>query len=112
MRKLILLSLIAVTGCSTAKTEAALSSQPGQLFCAIATGGGDTIIAGLINAAASGAGPAAGAGAVIATGATAAVVQADCAQAAANVGAKSGVPVSPPAPTATVASVAITPTAP
>ena len=109
MRKLILLSVLAVTGCSTAKTDAALSTQAGQLFCAIATGGGDTIVAGLINAAASSAGPAAGAGAVIATGATASVVQADCAQAAANVGAKSGVPVSPPAAPAAAPQIAVTP---
>jgi hypothetical protein len=109
MKKLTLLSLLALAGCSATRTEAALSTQPGQLFCAIATGGGDTIVAGLINAAAAGAGPAAGAGAVIATGAASSVVQADCAQAAANIGAKAGVPVSPPATPAAAPQIAVTP---
>ena len=49
--------------------------------------------------------------AVIATGAAKSTVEAECAQAAANVGAKAGVPVSPPAKAEAAPAVAITPAA-
>jgi hypothetical protein len=95
-----------LTGCTTAAITAKLATPAGQLYCEIATGGGDTILAGVIDAAAS-AVPGAGAVAVIATGATSAAVQADCAAAAKAVGGTAGVPISPPA--TPVGNVAITP---
>jgi hypothetical protein len=103
-----LLAATALAACGTStSTTTALSSTPGQLFCAIATGGGDTIVAGIIDAAATAKAPSLAPVAVLATNAAAATVQADCAAAAATEGAKSAIPVSPPA--GPVPSVAIMP---
>jgi hypothetical protein len=106
----LLTALLPLAGCnagSLATGATALSSPAGQLFCAIDTGGGGQIIAGLIDADATAKLGAAAPIAVVATNATAAAVQADCAAAAQAVGGKAGVPVSPPPSTATVATVAI-----
>jgi len=93
--------------CSLSSPTVALSSPAGQLFCAIDTGGGGQIIAGLINADATAQLGPAGPVVVLATNAAAAVVQSDCAAASAAVGGRGGVPVSPPAAGTTTATVAI-----
>lgn len=97
--------LVGLAACTQTQVVKDLGTPSGQLFCAIAASGGGTILAGIVDAAASGSG--AGPVAVFATNATQAAVQADCAAAAAAVGGTGGVPVSPPAAGATVASVAV-----
>ena len=97
-----LAGLVALAACTPAQTQKALSSQEGQLFCAIQTSGGGAVVAGLVSAeAGTVAGPAAPL-AVIATGATKAFVD----QACASVG---GIPVSPPANPAAAPQVAVVP---
>ena len=50
MRKsIILASLLALGACSTAQVQTALSSPAGQLFCAIQTSGGGTVVVGLVD---------------------------------------------------------------
>lgn len=103
-----------VAACSQAQVSSALTSPAGQLFCAIQTGGGGALVVALVDGGASAltgpAGAVAGPVAVIATGALKKDVDTDCAQAAANVGASSGVPVAPPPATATAPPlVAVTP---
>ncbi|CAM6031751.1 unnamed protein product [Sphagnum compactum] len=93
--------VLAATACSTAQQTSvtnALATPAGQLFCAINTNGGGQIVAGIVDASAQAANPAAGAAAVIVTGATQSMVQADCAAAAKAAGGTAGVPVSTPAP--------------
>lgn len=91
---------IALTACTTAQQQAALSSPAGQLFCAIQTGGGGAIVVGLINAELTGAAPGAAPIAVLATGATKAFVDGACAKAG-------GIAVSPPAVPAAAPQVAV-----
>jgi hypothetical protein len=78
-----------LAGCASSQISTALASPSGQLFCAIETEGGGTIVAGLIDAASS-AVPGATPIAVLATNAGQTAVNADCAKAG-------GMPVSPPA---------------
>lgn len=84
-----------------------LKSPPGQLFCAIATQGGGQIVAKVVEAQASTAGPTVGALAILATDMSQAFVQSSCQSAAAAVGGLGGVPVSPPADPASAPPVAI-----
>ena len=94
----------------SADINSAFASAPGQLFCAIQTGGGGAIVVGLINGAVTGAAPAAAPIAVLATGASKNYVDNKCAEAAKNVGGTSGIPVSPPAEPTKVPAVAVSPT--
>jgi hypothetical protein len=96
-----------LAACSAPKIIAALQSPPGQLFCAIQTSGGGTIVAGLISTAVTGVAPGAGPIAVLATNATVADVDGDCAKAAMATGGVSAVPVSPPAVPSAAPQVAI-----
>lgn len=91
---------LALSACSSAQVQTALSSPAGQLFCAVQTGGGGAVVVGLIDAEASAAIPTAAPIAIIATGAAKATVDADCAKAG-------GVPVSPPANPAAAPQVAV-----
>lgn len=104
----ILAAPVALGACSTASTTTALQTPIGALFCQLETAAGPTIVA-LIDGAASAALPAGSPIFVMATGAAASAVQADCAAAAVNVGATAGIPVSPPAATVAVGTVAIKP---
>lgn len=89
-----------LTACSQSQVQTALSSPAGQLFCAVQTAGGGTVVAGLIDAEASAStGPAAPV-AIIATGVAQAQVNQDCAQAG-------GIPVSPPANPSTAPQIAV-----
>lgn len=88
----------ALPACSSAQ----LASPAGQLFCAIQTGGGGTVVVGLINAVVAGGAPAAAPLAIIATGASEDFVNKACA-------AAKGVPVSPPADPASAPKVAVIP---
>lgn len=115
---LILCSLLIVSfvaGCSADQTKVdnALNSPGGRLFCAFETNGHAQIVGSLIAAGAGVAsGPAApmvSQGVVMATATTAQAAQAACAQAAINIGARAGVPVSPPPAGVVVAQVAIDP---
>lgn len=92
-----------VSACSQSQVTAALSTPAGQLFCAVQTSGGGTVVVALVNAEVTAAAPGAAPVAVMATGATEAQVNADCA-------AAKGVPVAPPA-VPTTAVVAIVPPA-
>lgn len=91
-----------LAGCSDTQINTALSSPSGQLFCAIQTAGGGTVVAGLIDAEASAVAPGATPIAIIATGATKATVDADCAKAGAG-----GIAVSPPANPAAAPQIAV-----
>jgi hypothetical protein len=91
-----------LAACSQSQVTSALATPTGQLFCAVQTSGGGTIVAGLVDAEAATAGAAAGAAAVIATGAAKATVDTDCA-------AAGGVAVSPPANPAAAPTIAIVP---
>jgi hypothetical protein len=97
------------TACSPtekAKIDLAIMSPPGQLFCSIQLAGGGTVVAGVVDAAATAASPGLGPLAVLATGQTKAFVDEACAKAAQQVaGGVSGVPVPPP----TVQQVQVTP---
>lgn len=97
---------LVVASCGTSGT-AALQSQPGQLFCAIQTNGGGSILAGVIDAEATAASPAAAPIAILATNATKVFVDNACTQAAANTGAVSAIPASPPANPAAAPTVAV-----
>jgi hypothetical protein len=104
------IGLTALTAaCSTAQTtkiEQAATSPTGQLFCKIQLDGGGTVVAGLVDAAATAAAPGAGPLVVLATGQTKAFVDEACAKAAQQVaGGVTGVPVPPP----TVQQVQVTP---
>jgi hypothetical protein len=101
-------TLTGASSCSSGLT-ADLTAHPvlGQLFCQLDTAEGSTVV-GLIDGTASAStGAVGGAVAVLATGAAQADVQSDCQAAAANEGAKAGVPVSPPA--TAVGNVAVVP---
>jgi hypothetical protein len=109
-----LLALSFLIGCTQAKVDGALNSPAGQLFCAFETSGRAQIVGGLIATGAQAAagpvaGPIAGQAVIYATNAGAAYVKAACAQAAANIGALAGVPVSPPVNVAAVPLVAVDP---
>ena len=89
--------------------SAPLSSQPGQLFCRIQLAGGGTVLAVLVDVAATAAAPGAGPLVVVATGQTKSFVDDACAKAAQQTpGAVSGIPVSPPAPAVPVQQLPIT----
>lgn len=90
------------------KVVAAMQTKPGQLFCAIQKFGGGTVVVALIDAAATSSLGAAAPLAVMATDRTKQQVDADCDQAAKNVGGVTGIPVSPPA-TPSSATVAVKP---
>jgi hypothetical protein len=91
---------------ATTKVDAAITSPTGQLFCKIQLDGGGTVVAGLVDAAATAAAPGAGPLVVVATGQTKAFVDEACAKAAQQVaGGVTGVPVPPP----TVQQVQVTP---
>jgi hypothetical protein len=91
---------------ATTKVDAAIASPTGQLFCKIQLDGGGTVVAGLVDAAATAAAPGAGPLVVVATGQTKAFVDEACAKAAQQVaGGVTGVPVPPP----TVQQVQVTP---
>lgn len=79
----------------------------GQLFCALQTAGGGTIVAGLVDAAASAEAPTLAPIAIVATNATQTFVNNACTQAAVNTGAVAAVPVSPPASPATAPTIAV-----
>lgn len=83
-------------------TAAQLATPQGQLFCAVQTQGGGTIVAGLVDATATTASQVAAPLVVIATGATKAFVDAAC-------GAAGGVAVAPPANSATAPQIAVVP---
>jgi hypothetical protein len=109
-----LLALSFLIGCTQAKVDTALNSPYGRLFCAFETNGHAQIVGALIaTSAQAAAGPVAGSMAsqvvIMATNAGSAYVQKACAQAAANIGALAGVPISPPAPGVPVATVAVDP---
>lgn len=114
MKRIFVAGALTLAACTAQQATTALSSAPGQLFCTIQTTGGGSFIAALVAVALGSAAPGAAPLAVIATNAGKAAVDTDCANAAANVpGAVSGVPVSPPANPATVATLAIvTPASP
>lgn len=103
--------LLFLVGCGAdaqKKINDALASPAGQLFCAVQTGGGGTIVVGLINAEITGASPAAAPVAILATGATKQFVDGACASAAAQIpGARVGIPVSPPADPVAAPKIAI-----
>lgn len=102
--------LLLLAGCTTAQqasvqsaVQTAAKSQAGQLFCQLDTSAGEPVVVTLVDAAlSSSAGPVP----VLVNNALASTVQAECAQAAANVGATAGIPISPV--TVPVGSVAIT----
>jgi hypothetical protein len=112
---LLLLSSCSLSTCSssTPTSTATAGSNPGQLFCALQTEGGGTIVAALVDAtvAANPSTAAFSSLAVLATGATKQFVDAACAQAAVNTNSKAGVAVSPPilSPTVAVPVIAIVP---
>jgi hypothetical protein len=84
----------------------AFESPKGQLFCKIQLDGGGTLVAGLVDAAATAAAPGASPLVVVATGQTKAFVDEACAKAALQVAhGVTGVPVPPP----TVQQVLVTP---
>lgn len=89
---------VILMGCMS---PAGTAPTSGQLFCQVAQSDGASMIVDVIDALIP--------GAVLVTGLAAADVQKDCAQVAANVGASSAIPVSPPASTVAVGTVAITP---
>lgn len=97
--------LLGLTACAIGEVAKLLTTPPGQLFCSIETAGGGSFVAGLVTDAAPSLGKVAPI-AVIATNSLKKSVDDDCAQAAANVDAVSGVPVSPPP--GTVPTVAVT----
>lgn len=99
-----MLGLLALPACSSSDVTTALATPAGQLFCAVQTSGGGTVVVGLINAEVSGVAPGAAPAAIIATGAAEAAVNADCA-------AAKGIPVSPPVNPATAPQVAVVPAA-
>jgi hypothetical protein len=105
MRRIIAPFVMPCAACTAQQQQTvntALASPPGQLFCAIQTGGGGAVVVGLVNAAVSGAAPGAAPLAVIATGASKAFVDAACA-------AAKGIPVVPPANPAAAPQVAVVP---
>ena len=93
-------AVIVLGACSQTQITTAASSPAGQLFCAIQTSGGGSIVAGLIDAEATAANPLAGQAAVMATGALKSQVDAECA-------AAGGVAVSPPVNPASAPVIAI-----
>lgn len=97
------LAACGLAACSQSAVTSALATPAGQLFCAVQTSGGGTVVVGLVNAEVTAVAPGVAPVAIIATGATEAQVNADCA-------AAKGVPVAPPA-VPTTAVVAIVPPA-
>ncbi len=92
--------LFALAGCTSAQLQTAASTPAGQLFCAVQTAGGGSIVVGLIDAEASSLAPAAAPVAILATNATKILVDRACA-------AAGGIAVSPPANPASAPQVAV-----
>ena len=92
----------ALGACTQAQVTTALATPTGQLFCAVETASGPQIVA-LTSSL--------GTGAVLATGVAQGVVTADCAASTASIPGATGpaTPISPPAASAAVTQVAITP---
>lgn len=93
---------VAIVGCQTIATKATqlAGTQPGQLFCALTSADGGSVVAAVqqtVDTAASALGPIGTLAAVIATNATDSLVQGACKAAAKATGATVGLPVSPPA---------------
>jgi hypothetical protein len=78
------------------KINQAIASPTGQLFCEIQLAGGGTVVAGVVDAAATAAAPGAGPLAVVATNQTKAFVDEACRRAALQVAGVAGAPVPPP----------------
>ena len=91
-----------LAGCTQAQVQTQLATPAGQLFCAVETASGPQVVALASKA---------GGTAVIATGVAQTVVNADCSAATASIAGATGVatPISPPASTADVKTVAVTP---
>lgn len=89
------LTVIGLFACSQTAINTALSSPPGQLFCAIQTSGGGSFVAGAVDAEATALSPGLSPVAIIATGLAKDKVDADCASAGKNAGGV-GTAVSPP----------------
>lgn len=111
-----LAALAALVGCTPAQQATAVkaaSTPAGALFCSFQLSGGGSMIANLIDTAATAAvgaaaSPASGVLMALATNAAKADVDTACASAAASVaGATSGVPVSPPAAGGSVPVIAV-----
>jgi hypothetical protein len=85
-----------IAACVGTTQTTSLQSPAGQLFCAIQTSGGGTIVAGLVSGASATLGGAAPL-VVLATNAGQTAVDQDCAAAAAATGGTAGLPVVPPA---------------
>lgn len=81
--------IVAMAGCTQQQVQTALATPAGQLFCAVNTIGGGTIIAAITTDIAAGVNPLLQTVSVIATNATKAYVTNACA-------AAGGLPVSPP----------------
>lgn len=90
------LGLAACTQPQQAAVTTGLATAPGQLFCALQTAGGGTIVQSVVQAKMAGADPTAQVAAVLAMGAAKSVVDENCAKAAIAAGAVAGVPSSPP----------------
>jgi hypothetical protein len=95
-----------MSGGLSACSAAMLASPSGQLFCALQTDGGGSVVVGLIDAEASALLPGAAPVAVLAAGAAQADLDAACAAAAASVG---GTGMAVPAPTGPVPNIPIKP---
>jgi hypothetical protein len=108
MDRTILVAALLAAGCSVERINADLSTPEGQLFCAINTAGGGTIVAAVVDGAAAGV-PGAEPAAVIATGMTQSFVQQACLAAARATGGVSAIPVVPPANAAAAPRVAAVP---
>jgi hypothetical protein len=98
--KILLCALLALADCTQAQLQTAASSPTGQLFCAVETAGGGSIVVGLIDAEASSFAPAEAPVAILATNATKSIVDSACA-------AAGGIAVSPPANPASAPLVAV-----
>ncbi len=95
------LATLVLSGCSAAQQQKALTSPLGALFCRVQLSGGTALVVGAANAAAASALGASAAFAmpvaILAEGQTKAYVDKACADVAAVLAAKAGVPVPPPA---------------
>lgn len=102
----------ALTACSQTQITAVAATAPGQLFCAFQLSGGGTMIAAMVDSAATATLSSAAPIAILATNQTKSFVDTACQQAALSIaGATSGVAVSPPSSSTTVATVAVSSTA-
>ncbi len=87
--KYVFFAMLALAGCTAAQVQSAVTSEPGQLFCAVQAAGGGAIVVGLVDAEATALAPAAAPVAILATNASKAFVDSACA-------AAGGIAVSPP----------------